>query len=882
MPNRLKAPSFHISTWFPPFLGHEQEVKNVCELLRSSDIHLLTLTGIGGVGKTRLALKVAEELLETFTDGVYFVPLASVSNPMFVLTTIAQVFELGEFGERKLLERLKAHIQKKCILLLLDNFEQVIPAAPLLVEVLVACPSVKMLVTSRETLRVHGEHEHVVLPLPLPDPKHVPDRMTLTSYTAIQLFLQHAQAVKRDFQLTEENVHAIVKLCVHLDGLPLAIELAARHLKLFSPQKLLTRMGRRLPVLTGGTRDISERQSSLRNTIKWSYDLLNLQEQRVFRRLSVFASGCLPEAIEALCATIDDAPITIVDSTTSLLDKHLIQSLAGGDGEPRLLTLETIREYAQECLEASGEEDIARSAHAEFYLTLAEEAEPELRKAQQVLWLERLEQEHDNLRAALHWLTAQEDDEKALRLCAALWRFWVMRGHLSEGSQWLERTLAGSQDKITQIRAKALEGAGRIAIYQSNLDRAACLFAELAALFPTLGDKRIAALSFNAMGYVQRHKGNYAAAQARFEQSLALYQDIQDRWGIAETLWLMSDRAYFQGDCRTALALGRESLSIYQELGDKTNMPVVLLSLATILTFQGEYEQARILLEESIAISCELGDKHGFNYAYGLSIIGRITFYNGDCIKGLALLQQSLQIFRELDIQRGIAHALGFLGHLTLHHRDPAAARTFLEEGLSRSMKLDDKWIMTISLDGLGKVLAVQKQMKWAALLWGRSDALRETITTYSRPVECIDYKPLISYVRTALGEKAFAAAWEEGRKMSLGEIWTALVSSIPYTAQQDESMLCSDTHSCSDKPASSVLEQIDELTAREQEVLGLVSLGLTDAQVAERLIISTRTVNAHLRSIYNKLGVTSRSAAIYRATHQHLLQTDFGHGSEI
>jgi predicted ATPase/DNA-binding CsgD family transcriptional regulator len=884
MPNTMKVPSFQVSTWFPPFLGHEQEVKHVCELLRSPDIHLLTLTGIGGVGKTRLALKVAEELLETFMDGIYFVPLASIRNPTLVLPTVAQVFELGEFGERKVLERLKAHIQEKCILLLLDNFEQVLPAAPLLMEVLVACPRVKMLVTSREALRIHGEHEHVVLPLLLPDPRHLPDLATLTNYTALQLFLQHAVAVKRDFQITEENAHAIAKLCIHLDGLPLAIELAARHIKLFSPQKLLTRIGRRLPVLKGGTRDISDRQSSLRNAIKWSYDLLNTQEQRVFRYLSVFAGGCLPEAIEALCTAIDHTPINIVDSTMSLLDKHLIQSRSRVDGEPRLLMLETIREYAQECLEASGEEDIARHAHAKFYLRLAEEAEPELRKTQQVLWLERLEQEHDNLRAALHWLTAQEEDEKALRICAALWRFWVARGHLSEGNQWLERTLASDRKKITQIRAKALEGAGRIAIYQSDLDRATSLFTELAALFPTSGDKRIAALSLNAMGYVQRHKGEYAAAQARFEKSLALYQDIQDRWGIAETLWLMSDRAYFQGDCTTALTLGRESLSIYQELGDKANMPTVLLSLATILTFQGEYEQARALLEESIAISCELGDKHGFNYAYGLSIIGRITFYNGDCLKGQDLLQKSLKLFRELDIQRGIAHALGFLGHLTLHRGDPAAARTFLEEGLNKSMKLDDKWIMTICLDGLGKVLAVQKQMRWATRLWGRSDALRETITTHARPVERIDYKPLISCVRTALGEKAFVTARDEGRNMSLDEIWTALVSSIPYPAQQeqDESVRCSDTSFSQSKPGPSVPEQIDELTAREQEVLGLVTLGLTDAQVAERLIISTRTVNAHLRSIYNKLGVTSRSAAIYRATNHHLFQTTLRHRSEI
>src|SRR6266700_1457198 len=335
MISAAKASPFHISTWFSPFLGHEQEVKHLCALMKSSDTRLLTLTGTGGVGKTRLALKVAEELQEAFADGVYFVPLASVSDPTLVLPTVAQVFELGEFGERKPLERMKAHIQEKHILLLLDNFEQVITAAPILVEVLVACPHVKMLVTSRETLRVHGEREYVVWPLPLPDPRHLPDCATLVDYTAVQLFLQHAQAVKPDFQMTEENTRAIVELCIHLDGLPLAIELAARHIKLLSPQKLLTRIERRLPVLIGGTRDVSERQQSLRNTIKWSYDLLNLQEQRVFRRLSVFAGGCLLEAVEVICAAIDGTPANAVDSVMSLLDKHLLQSQAWVDDEPR-------------------------------------------------------------------------------------------------------------------------------------------------------------------------------------------------------------------------------------------------------------------------------------------------------------------------------------------------------------------------------------------------------------------------------------------------------------------------------------------------------------------------------------------------------------------
>jgi predicted ATPase len=422
-----------------PLLGRAQEVAAACTLLRRPDVRLTTFTGTGGIGKTRLALQVATDLL------------APVSDPDLVVPTIAQTLGLKDTGGQPLLELLKASLSEKRLLLLLDNFEQVLAAAPQLSELLVACPHLKLLVTSRAVLHLRGEHEFPVPPLALPDLTQLPERETLAQVAAVALFLQRARATKPDLQLTSSNARAIAELCVQLDGLPLAIELAAARSKLLPPPALLARLGQRLAVLTSGAQDAPARQQTLRNTIAWSYNLLTAQEQQLFRRLSVFVGGCTLQAVETLYNSLEDGRGAewILDGVASLMDKSLLQQTAREGEEPRLMMLETIREYGLECLTSSRELKITRQAHAAYYLALAQEAATTWFGPQQQAWCDRLEQEHDNLRAALQWLLEGKEAALALQFSNALWWFWYTRNHAREGQTFLEKALAASEDVRT-------------------------------------------------------------------------------------------------------------------------------------------------------------------------------------------------------------------------------------------------------------------------------------------------------------------------------------------------------------------------------------------------------------------------------------------------
>jgi len=804
----LDARPNNLPIQFTSLIGREKEVAAVQNLLSREDIRLLTLTGPGGTGKTRLGLQVAAELNDSFTDGVFFVNLACISDPDLVMPTIAETFELKETGDQPLLDLLKAYLREKHLLLLLDNFEQVVGAAVLVADLLAACAKLKVLVTSRVVLRMRAEQEFAVPPLALPDLKLLPDLVALTQYEALALFVLRARAVKPEFQMTDANAPTIAGICARLDGLPLAIELAAARIKLLPPQALLARLGQRLQVLTSGGQDVPARQQTLRNTIAWSYNLLDAQEQQLFRRLSVFAGGCTLEAIESVCMTLDSNADQVLDVVASLVDKNLLQQREKEEGEPRLVMLETIREYGLECLAASRETEAIWQAHAEYYLILAEKAELEFRHAQPGVWLELLGQEHENLREALSWFVKLKGAEKALRLGAALAWFWVACGYLSEGRQWVERALTESEGVAAFIRGKGLNAAGILACSQGDYRRAATLGEESLTLFRELGDQRGIALSLNVLGYVARLRGDYAAARSMCEESLAIFRQEEDKWNIAETLYFLASMATFQGDLATARILITEDLVLFREMGDQRGIAYAMNTLGLVSLIEGDAETARLQQEESFAICKALGDR------------------------------------------LGIAFALSALGGLELLQGNYVAARTKYEESLTIAIQSGDKWFTAVVLEGFGRAVAAQGLTAWAVRLWSVAHSLREAIGTPLSPIERAVQEHSMAAARIHLGGEMFEATWAQGRTMTLEQALTEQGQATISIAQS------------STPPAKSPATFHDGLTTREIEVLRLVAQGLTNEQVAQQLVISPRTVNTHLTSIYGKIGVNSRSAA--------------------
>ena len=859
-------------------VGRDRETAVACTLLQRPGVRLLTLTGTGGVGKTRLGLQMAHELSGSFANGICFVSLAPLSDPDLVMPAIAQALGLAEKVDQAPLEQIKLYLQNKHLLLLLDNFEQVAEAAASLVELLQTCPYLKALVTSRALLPVRGAYEFFVLPLALPDLKHLPDSGVLSQNEAVALFVQRAQAIKTDFELNDINARFIAQMCVQLDGLPLAIELAAARIRLFSPQKLLARLEHRLQVLTGGADDLPERQQTLHNTLQWSYDLLHADEQRLFRRLSLFVGGCTLEAIEEVARTLGDRTTQVLDGVTSLLNNHLLYQREQSDSESRLMMLETIREYGLEILAGSGEMEEAQQVHVAYYLMLAETSELELRSGQQQESLERLKREYENLRAALKWTQDNRKVELGLRLAGALGLFWYMRGYLSEGRAWLEELLAQDSENVetppaaaftphvsADVRAKALNSAGMLVAEQGDYRRAALLVEESMALFQELGDKRGRAAALNIRGIVAKYQGDYERAVALHEECLILRRELDDKRGVAVALNNLGAIAQEQGNYRRALELGEESLAIKRELGNKYAIAQSIVNLGDAARKQGDATRALLLAEESLQIFRELEDTRGI--ALALNNLGEVKRDQGNYAQAAEALETSLALYRELGNKWGTALALSNQGDLALEMGELEKAKAIYKESLALYRAENNTVGVIACLNGLAGVAEAQGAPVWAVRVWGMTDALRNAVGVPISPAEHAHYKHSVTAARVHLGEKAFAGIWAEGRLMTSEQVFATL----EHITIPDESTSIVPPITAVMKPSLKPTYP-DALTAREVEVLQLLAAGLTSAQIAEQLIISLLTVNTHVRSIYSKLGVTSRSAATRYAMEHKLV----------
>jgi tetratricopeptide (TPR) repeat protein len=553
-------------------------------------------------------------------------------------------------------------------------------------------------------------------------------------------------------------------------------------MKLLSPQVLLARLGQQLTLLTGGGRDVPARQQTLRNTIDWSYQLLDAYEQQLFRRLSVFVGGCTLQAAEAFCTEPGEASGKTLDGIASLIDKSLLLRVEqrGENEEPRLLMLETIREYGQEALIANGEEGVARQAHADYFLSLAEEAEPETKGPGLVAWLERLEQEHDNLRAAWQWAAEGGRLEMALRFGIALERFWVVRGYRNEGLAFLERVLARSAEVATDVRAKALLAAARLAFIQSNYNRGEALAQESLELFRKLGDRRGIALSLDRAGMAAWRRGNFPAARALMEEALALFKEVGDQDRVAWSLFTLGLLNNKQGKYSKAYELLRESLALFRKSGNKRGIAASLTQLAgTLFVSQSEQSLIYPLLEEGLSLDREVGDKEGM--AVSSLLLAWVALRQGDIATARARVKQSLSLYKEMEHREGMAEAFSLLGRVEASSGDHTFARTLYQESLSMAQEIGDRELMASGMEGLASSVAAQGEPAWAAQLWGNAEELRKAIGAPLQPIERAGYDHAVIAARKSLGEESFALAWAKGRTMTVEQALITGVETQPF-----------------------------------------------------------------------------------------------------
>ncbi|MDP9309400.1 MAG: AAA family ATPase [Chloroflexota bacterium] len=706
------------------FVGRTDEISRIIQILLKA--RLVTLIGPGGIGKTRLALRVARSLLESYRDGVWFVDLAPVTHPSLVLSTVAHALGVRSVTREDVLEHLQIYLRNRHLLLLLDNFEHLLVAAPHVVALLRGSSTLTVLVTSRKVLHVSGEHHFHVPALPLPEP--TASFSTVKQSAPIKLFSDRAQAVEDDFILTESNAGAVVGLCRQLDGLPLGIELAAARSSHLQPREILTRFSSRLDLGSDGPQDVHARHQSLRSLISWSYDLLDPTQQTVFRRLAVFVGGWTGGAAQNVVHFGISGSIDVPRLLASLVEQSLVRRYSGVGNEVRYGMLETIREFAHEELIEHAESETLRQRHAAYYAHLGEIGSTALAGPEQVHWVGRLTSEQDNFRTALQWAIAQGNAELALRLAAALGQFWNRRGYVSEGRHWLAQVLGLPYTGPTRLRAEALNSAGMLAHAQND----------------------------------------FVAEHALYTECLTIYRELDDQAGMAHTVGRLGLFAQARRLYPEAKQLLQESLGIHRQLGDKQGIAFAQHFLAVILLVEGELKGSLPLATETLELYRELGDVA--RIAASVSLLGLIALYQGDIERAKRLLQDGLNLHRAVDETLGISNVLMQLGFVELAASNVVGAKVYFRESLSLQTGIQDQLVIGYCLDGLTEVALRSGEPERAARLAGAAHALRERLGLIVQPADRQRYDEMLAAIKSELEQLTWEHAWTWGRTLSLGQ----------------------------------------------------------------------------------------------------------------
>ncbi len=758
-PSNLPAP-------LTSLVGRERDSAAGVRLMRRADVRLLTLVGPPGAGKTRLGIHIAYALASEFVGGVYFVELASATTPEAWGATVAETLGLAETPDQSLFKDIVNFLRERNALLVLDNFEQVLSAALLVKELLMACPRVKVMATSREALHIYGEHLFPVGTLELPDVRHLPPVERLALYPAIDLFVQRARAAWPTFELTSENAPAVARLCAYLDGLPLALEMAAARVQWQTVDVLLAQLSQRLAQLAGDLRDLSPRQQTLRGAIEWSYALLSNEERRLFCGLAVFVGGCAPAAASAALGVPGAEGETLTPVLESLVNKSLVHyspAYRSPTRAPRLWMLETIREYALEKLELDWAASPIRASHAAYYASLAQTISAQLTGAQQQQGLQTLADDHNNCRAALHWC-AEHDVELGLRFAIALRPYWHVRGHLTEGRGWFNQLLCAQAAVPPVVRAWAFRHAGALADAQGDIEQAIALSEQSVAIFRAENEQQGLAEALNGLAGAYLDRNDYARTVALATEALHLCEALEAPLGRAGALTMLGLVAKEQGDYPRAVAYHEEALALHRALDNARGLATQFTHLSFNAFWMGDYARAQAMAQQSLAICRALNSRGAM--AMALNAAGAAAHRLGDWARGWQAFGEGLEIYREMGNKNGQALMLADMGALTLSQGDDIRAVRLYQEALALALDIGDKRRAAFALEGLALAI-VQHAPGAAAQLLGAADALRQRVCSPLPPSEQPAWSAAIARIRQTLGDEAYMAEWARGQTLS-------------------------------------------------------------------------------------------------------------------